>query len=90
VDVGIGDVVTRAFAMRFDAGETRLEAQAAVGDSGGAAFIEREGRFELAGVLIAIASYPGQPPETALYGNLTTAADLSVYRRTLSALLGER
>ena len=84
-----GRIVTRAFAMRFDPGDTRLEAQAAVGDSGGAAFIEREGRFELAGILIAVAGYPGQPPETALYGNLTTAADLSVYRRTLAALLSE-
>jgi hypothetical protein len=90
VDVGVGEIVTQAFAMRFDAGETRHESQAAVGDSGGAAFIEREGRYELAGILIAIAAFPGQPPATALYGNFTTAADLSVYRSTLAALLSER
>jgi len=90
VDVGTGEIVTRAFVMRFDPGGTRHEAQAAVGDSGGAVFIPRKGRFELAGVLIAIASYPGQPPETALYGNLTTAADLSIYQPALAALLRER
>ena len=39
--------------------------------------------------MIAIAGFPGQPPQTALYGNLTTAADLSVYARTLNALLHE-
>ena len=88
IEVSAAGFVTRAFAMRFDPGETRLETQGAVGDSGGAAFIEREGRFELAGILIAVAGFPGQPPETALYGNLTTAADLSVYRHTLAALLG--
>jgi hypothetical protein len=86
IDVGVGGIVTRSFAMRFDPGETQHEAQAAVGDSGGAAFIRREGRFELAGVLIAIATFPGQPPETALYGNRTTAADLSIFSRTLAAL----
>jgi hypothetical protein len=87
VDVGAGDNLTRAFAMSFDTGESQHEAQAAIGDSGGAVFIRREGRFELAGVMVAVASYPSQPPETALYGNLTTAADLSVYRRTLAVLL---
>lgn len=89
IAVGVVDVRTPAFAMRFDPGETPHEAQAAVGDSGGAVFIRREGRFELAGVLIAIATYPDQPAATALVGNLTTAADLSVFRRTLTALLRE-
>ena len=90
VDAGTGEIVTRAFAMRFDPGGTRHEAQAAIGDSGGAVFIPRKGRFELAGVLIAVASYPTQPPETALYGNLTFAADLSIYQPKLAALLRER
>jgi hypothetical protein len=78
---------TPAFALRFDAGETPYETQAATGDSGGAVFIARKGRFELAGVLIAIAGQPTQPHDTALYGNLTTAADLSAFRRPLAALL---
>ena len=87
LDVRAGGNVTPGFAVRFDPGETRFEAQAAVGDSGGAVFIPREGRFELAGVLIAIASNPGQPPNTALYGNFSTAADLSVFGDSLAALL---
>jgi hypothetical protein len=76
--------------VRFDRRETRFEAQAAVGDSGGAVFIPRKGRFELAGVLIAVASFPDQPPGTALYGNLSTAADLSVFRKSLAALAHPR
>jgi hypothetical protein len=90
VDVRVGDNATPGFAVRFDPRETRFEAQAAVGDSGGAVFIPREGRFELAGVLIAIASFPDQPPGTALYGNLSTAADLSAFRNSLAALAHPR
>jgi hypothetical protein len=81
---------TPAFALRFDAGETRHEAQAALGDSGGAVFIARRGRFELAGILIAIAGQPAQPRDTALYGNFTTAADLSAFAPRLAALLHAR
>jgi hypothetical protein len=81
---------TPAFALRFDAGETRHEAQAALGDSGGAVFIRREGRFELAGILIAISGRPTQPRDTALYGNFTTAADLSAFAPRLAALLHGR
>ena len=49
VDVGTGEIVTRAFAMRFDPGETRHEAQAAVGDSGGAVFIPPQGSLRARG-----------------------------------------
>lgn len=87
IDVGIADVRTRSFAVRFDAGETLHEAQAAVGDSGGAVFIAREGRFELAGVMTAVATYDGQPPATSFYGNVTTAADLSRFHEPLTQLL---
>jgi hypothetical protein len=90
IHVVVGGIVTRAFAMRFDPFETQHEAQAALGDSGGAVFIRREGRFELAGVLIAVGSYPGQSPETSLYGNTTNAADLSVFARKLTALVRGR
>jgi hypothetical protein len=90
LEVRTGDSVTPGFAMSFDARGTRFEAQAATGDSGGAVFIPREGRFELAGILLATASFPGQPPNTALYGNLSTAADLSVFRDALAALVHPR
>jgi len=90
LDLRAAESITPGFAVRFDARETRYEAQAAMGDSGGAVFVPREGRFELAGVLIAIAGFPGQPPNTALYGNLSTAADLSVFRDSLAALVHPR
>jgi hypothetical protein len=89
-EVVAGGTRTPSFSLCFDRGETRYEAQAALGDSGGAVFIRRRGQFELAGVLVAILGYPGQPAETALYGNFSTAADLSVHRRFLVELLAQR
>jgi hypothetical protein len=74
---------TQLFASVFDQsglGHTNHEAQAAVGDSGGAAFAEAGSGYELAGILEAIATYDGQPSETALYGNYTLSTDLAVYR----------
>ena len=90
LDVRAGDNVTPGFALRFDPGGTRFEAQAAHGDSGGPVFIPRQGRYELAGILIAVAGFPGQPPNTALYGNFSTAADLSVFGPSLAALVHPR
>jgi hypothetical protein len=87
MDVRAGDNSTPGFAVRFDPGETRFEAQAAIGDSGGPVFIPRDGRYELAGILIAVAGFPGQPPNTAMYGNFSTAADLSVFGPRLAALV---
>jgi hypothetical protein len=71
---------TFSIATYFDAGATTHEAMAANGDSGGALFIDNGGTRELAGILFAIAGFSGQPPETALYGNATYAADLAFYR----------
>jgi hypothetical protein len=71
---------TVAFSTAFDAGlPTPHEAQAAVGDSGGAVWIDNGSEWELAGLLISIEIYEGQPA-AALYGNKTYAADLSYYR----------
>lgn len=90
IDVPAGGNLTPGFALRFDPGETRFESQAAVGDSGGPVFIPRNGRYELAGILIAVAGFPGQPPNTAFYGNFSTAADLSVFGDSLAALVHPR
>ncbi len=67
-------------------GGTTHEAQGADGDSGGAVFIKNGSTWELAGVLLAVGSFIGQPAATALYGNGTYAADLSVYRAQLIPL----
>lgn len=71
---------TEVFGSVFDAGDSAHEAQAATGDSGGAAFAWNGSQWELAGVMIAVGVYDGQPADTSLYGQLTYAADLSVYR----------
>jgi hypothetical protein len=90
VDMRTGENVTPGFTLQFDPRGTRFESQAALGDSGGAVFIPRKGRFELAGVLLAIGGFPGQPADAALYGNVTTAADLSVFGDSIAALLHPR
>jgi hypothetical protein len=65
----------------FDQDGSDHEAQAAVGDSGGATFAWNGLQWELAGIMFAIGSlYTDQPPGTSLYGNLTFSADLSFYR----------
>lgn len=68
---------TRAFATRFDVPgspeATRHEAHAVRGDSGGAVFVDVNGGWELAGILIA-----ATPP--ILGHGTSVAADLSHYR----------
>ncbi len=76
---------TRAFSTQFNAFGTRYEAQATHGDSGGAAFLRGPDGWELAGVLLSVALYEGQPSSAALYGNQTLVADLSAYRAEILA-----
>lgn len=77
--LGPGKRVTRCFSTDFSRSGTRHEAQAAVGDSGGAVFVKDADGYRLAGVMISIHTDPGQPERTALYGNATYSADLSAY-----------
>jgi hypothetical protein len=71
---------------KISQGGTTHEAQAADFDSGGAVFIKNGSDWELAGLMVAIGVYGGQPDETALYGNETHAGDLSIYRDQLIAI----
>lgn len=88
LDVAIGDVTTRAFSTVFDlANGAAHEAQAVVGDSGGAVFLKGDTSWELAGILFAIGVYDGQPSNTTLDGNMTFAADLSYYRAQIEAIV---
>jgi hypothetical protein len=80
---------THAFATLFSTGEPQ-EAQAAVGDSGGGAFVLRRGSWKLAGILFSVAGHPGQPAQTAIDGNATHLADLSRYREQIEAVTGPR
>ena len=91
VDVTIGSRVSRAFVTDFTQEippqGTAHEAQAAVGDSGGGLFVRNGGgSWELGGVLFAIANFNGQPANSAYYGNLTYAIDLSFYRSAILAV----
>ncbi len=80
-DVSLAGSKTRSITTEFvtQAGSSH-PAQAATGDSGGAAFVKLDGTWELAGVMFAIDAFSGQPAQTSLYGNHTFSADLSFYR----------
>ncbi|MGE4608423.1 MAG: trypsin-like serine protease [Myxococcota bacterium] len=78
---------TETFAARFSIAGSKHEAIAARGDSGGAAFARGAGRWELAGILLAVDSFQDQPPRTAVYGNQTYIADLSVYHDQIRRIM---
>ncbi len=82
IDVTVPDTtwITRCFQTDFSQYGTPHETQAAVGDSGGAVFAKSLKGWELAGLLVSIGGVAEQEPKTALYGNVTNAADLSYYR----------
>lgn len=75
VDVGYG--ATTTFGVTFDA--LHGDAHAAVGDSGGAVFMQSEDGWMLAGVMDAVGGFGGQPAGTSVFGNVTYSADLSYY-----------
>ncbi len=52
-------------------------------------FYKNDGNWELAGILISREIYAGQPSETAVYGNLSIAADLSRYRGQITSIVPE-
>jgi hypothetical protein len=88
LDITSAGASTRVFATLFSDGEPE-EAQAAVGDSGGAGFAERPGdRPVLAGIMIAVKTFPRQPGQTSVVGNSTYLADLSHYRGEILAQTG--
>ncbi len=82
------DVVS--FLTRFDSGIPE-EAQAVVGDSGGAVFSNNGGSWELSGMMFAVGTYETQPggAETAVYGGETYIADLSYYRSQILTIIPE-
>jgi hypothetical protein len=79
-----GSWTTHSFALDFDppnsAATTAFEAQAAVGDSGGAVFVKRDGEWLLAGMMTSVTGYSRAPAHTSMYGDSTYAADLTRYR----------
>ena len=79
-----GNWTTRALTFLFDPPRSRnattYESHAATGDSGGAAFVQRDGVWMLAGMMTSISSLHATPERTSQYGDTTWAADISHYR----------
>jgi hypothetical protein len=76
---------TYAFGSNFDDDRTLAEAQAVIGDSGGAVFALGSGGWNLAGVILGIVQYSGQPANTSFFGQRTWYADLAYYRLQLES-----
>jgi hypothetical protein len=77
--------LTDEFRMDFD--NLSDEGQAIAGDSGGAVFIKRGETWELAGMMNFVQLFENQPAGTAVLGNRSLAADLSVYHDQIQALV---
>jgi hypothetical protein len=77
VDDGHG--ITDTWATVFNSSGADNEMQAAVGDSGGGVFYKRGNSWELMGIMLAVGVYANQPEGTAVFGDATYIADLSVY-----------
>lgn len=79
-----GKMTSRAFVLTFDEptsrNATRHEAQAAVGDSGGGVFVERDGQWQLLGLMVSVSGIRNAPRSGAVYGDRTYVVDLSHYR----------
>lgn len=73
------------------------EAQAADKDSGGAIFLLTDDGWQLGGVILGVTRFtlPGQngqldqPADTAIFGNETLSADLSIYRSQIISVIPE-
>ena len=77
----------------FDADGGDNEMQAADKDSGGGVFVQQNGVWNLAGIILAIGEVEGSIPqnrpfETAVYGDQTYFADLREYSGQIQQIMG--
>ncbi len=89
--VADGYGVCQTYQTVFDAagpGVGAEEAQGALFDSGGGVFAKIAGTWRLAGIMVTVSGYDGQPASTALFGNATYSMELSVYRAQIEAVRG--
>lgn len=87
-----GSPDVKSFATIFtDTVSASDEAQAVLGDSGGAVFSKAESAWELSGAIFTVRGYSGQPSAatTAVFGNETFSADLSYYRSQIMSIVPE-
>lgn len=92
VQLKTGDGVTRdviSLVTVFDQSASPYEAQAISGDSGSSVFRKNPStnKWELAGIVNAVFTFTNQPGGTAVYGDLTTFADLSYYRNSIYSII---
>ena len=89
VEATLRDV--RSFATMFDILAGSDEAQAVMGDSGGAVFFKRGSAWELGGMVFTVKGFSGQPNVafTPVDGNETFSADLSYYAPQIMSLVPE-
>jgi hypothetical protein len=80
---------THMLRTTFDQSGSADEMQSVPGDSGGGLFYKNDSDWELAGIFLLQGGHSGQPSLTAVYGNLTYAADLSRYEDQISAIVPE-
>ncbi len=86
-DDGYGQIVAYATVFtRSGQGVTTDEAQGALLDSGGGVFAKVDGQWRLAGIMVTVGGYSGQPASTALFGNATFSMELSTYRPQIEAV----
>lgn len=69
---------TKAFRLDFD--RVSGEGMATGGDSGGGVFVKNGVNWELAGIMVAAGSLPGQPLGTVAYDDVTFAGNIATYR----------
>ena len=83
------DVLTMQTTFNYANGTS--EAQAVVGDSGGPVFVKNGGQWQLAGIMVTVDAYSGQPSPglTAVFDNNTYMADLSFYRNQIVTVVPE-
>jgi len=89
INAGYGN--TYSIQTDFDrtGGHENDEMQAATYDSGGGLFYKDGTDWELAGIMMTVAGYSGQPSNTAVHANQTHSADLSRYRDQIMAIVPE-
>ncbi|MFA7368972.1 MAG: hypothetical protein WC334_04940, partial [Kiritimatiellales bacterium] len=85
LDDGFG--LTDTFYADFDA--VVNEAQGATYDSGGGVFTGTTNNWQLAGIMLTVGTYNSQPAGTAIFGDETYMADLSVYRNQINQTIPE-
>jgi hypothetical protein len=92
-DVWVGNAPdVKSFATTFNAlSLDDNEAQAVLGDSGGAVFTKKESAWELSGVMFSVAGFEEQPSAatTPVFGNATYSADLSYYAPQIMSIIPE-